>query len=407
MGLVEKIFGPFVRNVGGSYFKTMTAYSPVFTSWSGALYESELVRSAVDARARHASKLQINVVGSAKPKLRNALKAGPNSWQTWSQFLYRTSTILDMQNNVFIVPVLDEYGQPTGIYPILPSNCALIEHAGEIWIRYKFRTGQIAAMPFKECALMTKHQYEDDFFGTKNSALNNTMKLIHLQEEGISEAVKNSNTYRFIAKANNFTKADDLKKERQRFTAANLRGDGDGGVLLFPNTYSDIRQIVGKPYVVDTEQIKMINTNVYNYFGVNEKVLQNSETGDEWSAFYEGATEQFAVQLSETLSKMLYTEKERARGNGIHASANRLQYMSNKDKLSVSTQLLDRGMLMLDEARAIWNLPPLPDGKGQVFIIRGEYKNAYDQVKGEDTNADTTGAGVPGNEPDADPQSDE
>lgn len=406
MGLVEKIFGPFVRNIGGGYFKTMTAYSPVFTSWSGALYESELVRSAVDARARHVSKLQINVVGSAKPKLRNALKAGPNSWQTWSQFLYRTSTILDMQNNVFIVPVLDEYGQPTGIYPILPSNCALIEHAGEIWIRYKFRTGQTAAMPFKECALMTKHQYEDDFFGTKNSALNNTMKLIHLQEEGISEAVKNSNTYRFMAKANNFTKAEDLKKERQRFTATNLRGDGDGGVLLFPNTYSDIRQIIGKPYVVDTEQIKMINTNVNNYFGVNEKIMQNSATGDEWSSFYEGATEHFAIQFSETTSAMLYTANERARGNGIHASANRLQYLSNQDKLSVSTQLLDRGMLMLDEARAIWNLPPLPDGKGQVFIIRGEYKNAYDQVKGEDTNADTTGAGVPGNEPDADPQSD-
>jgi hypothetical protein len=49
-------------------------------------------------------------------------------------------------------------------------------------------------------------------------------------------------------------------------------------------------------------------------------------------------------------------------------------------------------------------MPPLPDGKGQVFIIRGEYKNAYDQVEGEDTNADQVGTGIPSNEPDADPQ---
>ena len=174
---------------------------------------------------------------------------------------------------------------------------------------------------------------------------------------------------------------------------------------MFPNSYSDIRQIVGKPYVVDSEQIRMISQNVYNYYGVNEKILQNSATGDEWAAFYEGCTEQFAIQLSETLTAMLFTKEERNRGNRLFASANRLQYMSNQDKLNVSTQLLDRGMLMLDEARAIWNLPPLPDGRGQVFIIRGEYKNAYDQVKGEEQNAGESGAGIPQHESDADSQS--
>lgn len=406
MGLLEKIFRR-PRDVTGGFFKTMTAYSPVFTTWDGALYESELVRAAVDARARHISKLQVTAEGSAKPKLRTALKAGPNAWQTWSQFLYRVSTILDMQNNAFVVPVLDEYGEPKGIYPVLPGNCTLVEHAGEIWIRYQFQTGETAAIPFAECALLTKHQYADDFFGAKNTALTNTMQLMHLQTQGIAEAVKNSNTYRFMAKVSNFSKDSDLKKERQRFTEENLRGDGGGGVLLFPNTYNDIRQIVGKPYVVDAEQIKMINTNVYNYFGVNEKILQNIATGDEWAAFYEGAIEPFAVQLSETLSGMLFTPTERSRGTMIHASANRLQYMSNSDKLQVSAQMADRGLMMLDEIRAIWNLPPLPDGKGQVFIIRGEYKNAYDQVKGEDGNADTARAGVPQHEPAADPKSGE
>ena len=388
MGLIEKILRRPV-NVSGDPFKTMTAYSPRFTSWNGALYESELVRSAVDARARHISKLQITVEGSARAKLRNRLRLAPNSWMTWSQFLYRTSAILDMQNNAFIVPVLDEYGEPMGVFPVLPSSCELVEHRGEVWLRYRFKNGQIAAIPFSECALMTRHQYEDDFFGTKNTALNNTMKLMHLQAEGIAEAVKNSNTYRFMAKASNFSKADDLKKERQRFTANNLRGEGDGGVLLFPNTYTDIKQITATPYVVDTDQIRMIQTNVYNYFGVNEKILQNIATGDEWAAFYEGAVEPFAVQLSETLSKMLFTENERSRGNIVHASANRLQYMSNQDKLAVSAQMADRGLMMLDEIREIWNLPPLPDGKGQVFIIRGEYHNALEQVQeGAENNAD-------------------
>lgn len=403
MGLIEKIFKR-PRDVSGGYFTTGTAYSPVFTSWDGQLYENGLVRSAIDARARHISKLQVTIHGTAKNKIRTRLRNAPNEWMTWSKFLYRLSTILDMQNSAFIVPVVDDYGETVGIFPVMPSNCALVEHAGKLWIRYKFRTGQTAAVPFGECALMTRHQYGDDFFGDKNTALSDTMKLMHLQAEGIREAVKNSNTYRFMAKVTNFTKASDLKKERQQFTAENLRGEGDGGVLLFPNTYADIRQIVGKPYVVDADQIKQIRENVFDYFGVNSKILQNSATGDEWNAFYEGAIETFAIQLSEVLGQMIFTREEINRGNGIHFSANRIQYSSNSDKLQITTQLMDRGLMMLDEGREVWNMPPLPDGKGQVFIIRGEYKNAYDQVEGEGSNADQAGTGIPNNEPDANPQ---
>ena len=89
-------------------FQTLTAYTPVFTSWSGQIYESELVRSAIHARATHISKLSVQVQGSAKPKLQTKLKTGPNEWQTWGQFLYRLSTILDVQNTAFLVPVQDD-----------------------------------------------------------------------------------------------------------------------------------------------------------------------------------------------------------------------------------------------------------------------------------------------------------
>jgi hypothetical protein len=388
MGLIEKIFKR-PRDVSGGYFTTGTAYSPVFTSWDGQLYENGLVRSAIDARARHISKLQVTIPGTAKNKIRTRLRNAPNEWMTWSKFLYRLSTILDMQNSAFIVPVVDDYGETVGIFPVLPSNCALVEHAGELWIRYKFRTGQTAAVPFKECALMTRHQYGDDFFGDKNTALGDTMKLMHLQAEGIREAVKNSNTDRFMAKVTNFTKASDLKKERQQFTAENLRGEGDGGVLLFPNTYADIRQIVGKPYVVDADQIKQIRENVFDYFGVNSKILQNSATGDEWNAFYEGVIEPFAIQFSEVLTKMLFTFREQGTGNRVMATSNRLQYLSNKDKLEVTRDLLDRGIITQNQAMEIWNLPPVEGG--DVRIIRGEYyttdeKLSLENEEGENNN---------------------
>ena len=57
----------------------------------------------------------------------------------------------------------------------------------------------------------------------------------------------------------------------------------------------------------------------------------------------------------------------------LMATANRLQYMSNTEKLNVSAQMADRGIMNRDEIREIWNLPPLPDGQGQAYTIRGEY----------------------------------
>ena len=70
---------------------------------------------------------------------------------------------------------------------------------------------------------------------------------------------------------------------------------------------------------------------------------------------------------------MLFTERERAGGTLLMATANRLQYMSNTEKLNVSAQMADRGIMNRDEIREIWNLPPLPNGQGQAYTIRGEY----------------------------------
>lgn len=373
MGLFEKIFKkPNTRADPNGFFQTLTAYTPAFTSWNGALYESELVRSAIHAKATHISKLNVTVEGSAKPKLRTRLRTGPNSFQTWGQFLYRLSTILDMQNTAFIVPVLDDYMEMTGYYPILPSRCEILDYNGEPWLKYDFTNGESAVIEMSRCGIMNKFQYQDDFFGSSNTALRSTMELMHIQNEGISEAVKSSATFRFMARMNNFAKSEDLAKEQKRFTENNLKRDA-GGVLLFPNTYTDIQQIKSTPFVVDADQMNAIKTNVFNYFGVNEDILQNKAFGDAWAAFYEGSIEPFAIQYSDVSTKMTFSERERAAGSMIMATANRLQYMSNQDKLNVSAQMADRGIMNRDEIREIWNLPPLPDGQGQAYTIRGEY----------------------------------
>lgn len=364
-------------------FEMLNGYEPRFTSWNGSLYESELIRSAINARAIHISKLKFESVGSARPALQNKLKKAPNQFQTWSQFLYRMSTVLDVHNTAFIIPIYDRYGEPSGIFCPLPANCEVIQYGDTPYLRYEFGWGEKAAIELEYCGIMTKFQYRNDLMGENNHALYPTMELINIQNQGIQEAVKSSATYRFYAQVNNFSKAEDLAKERQRFSEENFGKDAkSGGLLLFPNTYTNINQVKSAPYTIAADEMSLIEKNVYQYFMVNEDVLQNKAYGDAWSAFYEGAIEPFAVQFSEVMTKMLFTFREQSQGNEVMLTANRLQYMTNKDKLNVSSQLLDRGVMSINDIREIWNLPPVENGDTR--IIRGEYYDADAKLLEED-----------------------
>ena len=243
MGLIDALFGRLRQPRLGNFWQTVTGYSPVFTTWDGQMYESELVRAAIDALARHSGKLEVTVSGAANPRLRVRLRAQPNPFMSWYQYLYRVRTILECQNNCFIVPVYAPDGEGIdGFFPALPSSCEVREaEDGEPWLRYQFMSGVQAAIPLDECGIMTRHQYKDDLFGSSNSALSATLDLVNMQRQGIREGIKNGATFRFMAKVTNFTKPEDLAKERKRFNSENLRGES-GGLLLFPSTYGDIKQ---------------------------------------------------------------------------------------------------------------------------------------------------------------------
>lgn len=384
MGLFDKIFGnrPKTKGKYEGTFSLLDGYKPHFTTWGGSVYESELIRAVIHTRATHISKLKVETQGSARPALQTKLRHGPNQFQTWSQFMYRLSTILDIHNTAFICPVYDEFGEPSGIYAPLPSRCEIAQYGDVPYLRYEFSSGDRAAIELAYCGIMNKFQYRNDFFGETNNALYPTMDLIHIQNQGIREGVKSAASYRFMAQVGNFTRAEDLAKERKRFTEENFSAEAEGGgMLLFPNTYTNIQQINAKPWVVDAEQMRIIKDGVFDYFTMNEDVLQGKAYGDAWTAYYESGIEPFAIQFSEVETRALFTFREQSQGNRIMATANRLQYLSNSEKLNVSSQMLDRGIMSINDVREIWNLPPVEGG--DVRIIRGEYWNADEKIQEE------------------------
>lgn len=309
-----------------------------------------------------------------------------------SQFLYRVATILSVNNTAFIVPMENEYGQTMGFFPLLPQNCEVLDVGGEPYLRYTFATGQRAAIEFKRVGVLTQFQYEDDFFGSSNAALRPTIRMIHTQNEGIINGVKNSAAIRFLAKIGNMINPEDIRKERDRFTEDNLSAENKSGMIIYDNKFSEMKQVDSKPFLVNAPQMQQITENVFRYFGTNAAILNNSYSEEQWNAYYEGKIEPFALQLSLAMTNMDFSERQIACGNSYIWTANRLQYASNTTKLSISTQLFDRGLISTNQVMDIWQMAHVPGGDKR--WIRKEYAEVSEVGKVEETEVNQNANGT-------------
>lgn len=373
----------------------LNGYTPVFTNAPESVYEMEITRAAIHSFASFCSKLKPEVSGSAKKQLERTLQFKPNPFQDTTKFIYRIATILAVNNTAFIVPIEDEFGGLAGYYPLLPQNCEVLDVGGVPYLRYTFSNGQRAAIEFDRVGVLTQFQYTDDFFGETNAALRPTMQLIHANNQGIINGVKNSASIRFLAKIANMLAPEDIAKERKRFTEDNLSLDNQSGMIIYDQKFADVKQVDSKPFTVNALQMQQINENVFNYFGTSAEILQNKYDENQWNAYYEGKIEPFALQLSLVMSNMTFTPREIAHGNAITFSANRLQYASNQTKLNISTQLFDRGLLNRNSVMDIWNMAHVEDG--DKYYIRKEYTEISQLGKEEITNAGGEGSGIQDN----------
>jgi HK97 family phage portal protein len=402
MGLLGKLFGnkPAVQNTAGIVapsFRTITESTPVFTSWSGDLYQQERTRAAIDRIATACSKLKPEVVGDSNSSIAKVIKTRPNGIMTWPSFLSRLATIYNIDDTAFVVPTFKrDMRTIDGFFPFKCEAAEVCEYKGEPWIIFHTATGESMAIELRYVCVLTKFQYESDIFGTRN-CLDSTMNLINAQVQAQEAAIKNGATIRFIGSLTGMVQEKDMEDKRKRFVESNFNANNNGGILLYDSTFGKVEQIDPKSYVISDAEMERIEENVCTYFGMSKKVLQNDFSEDEWSAFYEGVVEPFAIRLGEALTNVCYSEVEQMHGKRIEFSSSRLQYASMASKRNMIRDMVDRGLMTINEGREVLQLPPVEGG--DIRVIRGEYVDATNMSNLLSNTARQEGAPVRDNEP--------
>jgi HK97 family phage portal protein len=252
-----------------------------------------------------------------------------------------------------------------------------------LYCRFFFKSGRQGLFPYSDIIHLRRNFNKDDLLGDDNAALYPALELAHTQNEGIINGIKAGANIRGILKFTQIMSPAKLKEEKEAFINDYLQISNDGGVVAVDQK-AEYTPIESKPVILTAEQTKSVQAKIYNYLGVTESIVNSSYTEDEFSAFYESTIEPFAVALSMEFTAKVFTDREQAFGNSILFESGRLQFSSNKTKVDLIKELMPLGLLTVNQALEILNLPAIEGGDRRIQtlnVVDAEQAAAYQMQK--------------------------
>ena len=372
--LFGMIFGKKQTEVTRTQLQMLNGYNAQFTTLDGNTYDSKVARECIDRIATHCAKLipkhiKDSIGNPIKGEINFLLQNQPNPIMTKYDFIYKTISMLYTDSNAFVYIAKDKEGMITGFYPVLALNYNLLQDEGNnIYLQFKFINGQTYTIPYLELIHLRLFYNKNDIFGTGNKVLRTDMETAHTASEGIKNAIKTANNLKGILKYTNaMLKDKDIKKNKEDFVADFLNLENESGIAAI-DAKAEFQEVNMKPITLDKEQLEQVNYNIFDYFGISEKIVRNNFNAVEWNAFFEGVIEPRAIQMSDAFTNKIFSYKARKDGHKILFTANRLQYASLDSKINLIKVAGSYGLLTKDDGREILDMSPLGGEEGKKIL---------------------------------------
>lgn len=351
----------------------LSGYDAKFTTINSNVYNSKVARQCIDRIATHCAKLipkhiQNNISNNIKGEINFLLQNEPNPLMNTFDFIYKTISMLYTDSNAFVYIAKDKEGFITGFYPVLALNYDLLQdNSGKIFLQFNFVNGKKYTIPYLELIHLRLFYNKNDIFGTGNKILLTDIESAHTASEGIKNAIKTSNNLKGIIKYDAVLKEKDIKASKDAFVKDFLSLENESGIAAIDGK-GDFKEINLKPITLDKDQLERVNYNIFDYFGISEKIVNNSYNAEEWNAFFEGVIEPRAIQMSGAFSNKIFSIKARKEGHKVVFTTNRLQYASLSNKINLIKVAGAYGLLTKDDGREILDMPPIGGEEGAKIL---------------------------------------
>ena len=376
MAILDKIFKKQEKTTVVAT-KMINEHTGVFTAYNGDAYSNDIYRGAVDAIARNIGKLKgSHVIKYADHdkidgdcKLNRLLQVRPNPYMSAYDLLYKLATHYYLYNNAFAFLQRDSRGDLIGVYPITCTSVQMLcDSLSNLYCLFYFKSGKQALLPYRDIIHLRRNFNSDDLLGDDNKALYPALELAHTQNEGIITGIKSGANIRGILKYTQIMSPEKLKEEKEAFIADYLQISNDGGIVAIDQK-AEYTPIESKPVILTADQTQEVKKKIYSYLGISENIVNSNYNEDEFAAFYESTIEPFAVALSMEFTAKVFTDREQAFGNSIMFESGRLQFTSNATKVSLIKEIMPLGLLSINQALEILNLPAIEGGEKRLQTL--------------------------------------
>ena len=372
---LQSLFSPKSKVVENTtQMQFLNGYNSIYTGIGDKEYDQKVARQCIDRIATQVALLKPQHIQGSLSKVMDSqvgylLANKPNPLMNTYDFLYKTTSMLYSDKNAFVYIDRDKLGIVRGFYPLLATSYQVYQNEeGEMFLQFQFMNGKLYMLPYLELIHLRLFYNQNDVFGTLDKALKTDLETAHTSSEGIKNAIKTSTTLKGILKFSNaMLKEKDIQDAKNNFVRDYLSLENESGIASLDGK-AEFQEVNMQPITLDAEQLKMVNYNIYDYFGISEAIVRNSFSTNEWNAFYEGIIKPRATQMEQEFTNKLFNKKAIKDGNRIIFSTNLLTYATLDSKVNLIKNASAYGFIKTDEAREILGLAPIRWCRRRTYI---------------------------------------
>ena len=388
---------------------TMDGFLPIYTQFGTNIYASDVVQQALKCIVDEMKKLNPTHVRytendpiPVKSTIQDVL-SNPNDLMTTQEFIEKTTWLLLMNYNVFIIPTYytwidDKTGAERryyeSLYPINPTQVDFIEDAGgRLFVKFWFWNGETTTIKYDD-VIHIKYNYSVNQYMGGNmlgqpdfKPLIGTLDLNNQLLQGVAKAMNASYSINGVVKYN--TMLDDGKTEAALKELERKLQNSESGFLPL-DLKAEFTPLERKTQIVDEATLKFIDEKILRNWGISLAILTGDYTKEQYEAFYQKALEPLIGAFSQAFTKKMFTKRERAFGNKIEFYPKDLIFMTIQQKLELVNMLSPTGALYENEKRTIFGLMPMEELAGQRYMSLNwvDASKANQYQLGKDYNVD-------------------
>lgn len=356
--------------------------SPIFSSFGNNIYLSDFVNNAIDRVASEISKIEIRsiVQGGDMLQLQNdditrLFRFKPNPLQTTSDFLANVEWLRRKDRNAFIYPQYEIITAPNGnqykrylaFYPLKPMTIYIGADKGQVWeIRMDFEDGSSYTLPYSELIHLKWRRGSnttigggDDYGAADDYDVIRTIDALDKTIQGLPKSIEASLQIKGVYSAKTLADQAKLGKMRDDFES-HITTSASG--MIATDLAGEFTPVNINAPEISENALKFLKLVIQERYGVSAAILSGDYTGDQHSAFYQTAIEDFVVQFEQAFSAGLFSPREQDVGHRIKCYYSKVNYYSTSDKMSLAELAKETGIMTLNQINEMFGIEPFVGG---------------------------------------------